>query len=710
MVRGTGGTAVGQRERVTALAWLAFSAVALQANQAAAQDIIVTGSRDALLAGIAASAAQLGGEDIARIDPQVPSEALNRLPGLAIQRNNGVENLIAIRSPVLTGGQSAGSFLVLDNGVPIRAPGFANVNQLWETSLDFADAVTVVRGPGSSLYGSNAVHGLVNVETLSGIPDRSNCTRQEASFSVDALGRSEARAIVRRGMRQGMRGSQATHCQTPDNNTPDAVDGEWGTPWRGTAGLALDHDRGWRAQSGLDRQALMVAVGHGNPNGGWEFEGRLLAQNLNQESAGFLEGPRAYDNATFARTNAAPEAYRDTQLVRGQLAITGRFGRWEVNVTPFARVIETDLNLFFFPSGAQELTRQAGGGVLVSAAFELTPRVGVLVGLDADRTRGEVREVQARATTGTYTQGLHYDYAVDMQAAGLYAQADWAITQDWRLTAGLRGERVSYDYDNRAPTGDVGRFRRPVDREDVFEGLAPRLALSRSVGTGTLWLNAARGERPPQITDLYSLQTRQNAGEQGVEKLDSVELGWRQNFDGGSIEVVAYTMDKRDTSFRGADGLTVNGGRTHHEGLELSGTLQVLPTLSVAGWVAYSQQTYRFNSPADGIREGAAIDTAPEWLSNVRLNWQPTDRADMELEWAHVGPSFTDAANTRVYKGHDVLTLRGSIDVSNRTALFAAIRNLTNTGYADRADFAFGRDRYFPGAPRSLTVGLRYRN
>ena len=34
------------------------------------------------------------------------------------------------------------------------------------------------------------------------------------------------------------------------------------------------------------------------------------------------------------------------------------------------------------------------------------------------------------------------------------------------------------------------------------------------------------------------------------------------------------------------------------------------------------------------------------------------------------------------------------------------IRNLTDERYADRADYAFGVDRYFPGEPVNATVGV----
>jgi len=47
-----------------------------------------------------------------------PAEALNGVAGVNIHRGSGQEHLTAIRSPVLTGGAGAGSFLYLEDGVP----------------------------------------------------------------------------------------------------------------------------------------------------------------------------------------------------------------------------------------------------------------------------------------------------------------------------------------------------------------------------------------------------------------------------------------------------------------------------------------------------------------------------------------------------------------------------------------------------------------
>jgi len=56
-----------------------------------------------------------------------------------------------------------------------------------------------------------------------------------------------------------------------------------------------------------------------------------------------------------------------------------------------------------------------------------------------------------------------------------------------------------------------------------------------------------------------------------------------------------------------------------------------------------------------------------------------------------------------------VFNLRADWTLTENVTLFGAVRNLANTDYAERADFAFGNDRYFPGEDRAFTLGLRAR-
>ena len=90
-------------------------------------------------------------------------ESLNRLPGVNVHRNSGQESLVSIRSPVLTGAGACGAFLIAENGIPLRSNGFCNVNEMFDAHTEKAQQIEVVRGPGSAFWGSNAVHGLINV-------------------------------------------------------------------------------------------------------------------------------------------------------------------------------------------------------------------------------------------------------------------------------------------------------------------------------------------------------------------------------------------------------------------------------------------------------------------------------------------------------------------------------------------------------------------
>lgn len=637
---------------------------------AAQDDVIVTAERRSQDIGEEGSSISvLDGDELRRLGPQHTAEALNRLPGVNYHRGSGVENLPSVRSPVLNGGAGAGSFLVLEDGVPIRAPPFANINQVYETSLEFAERVELLRGPGTSVHGSNAVHGVINV-----ITPAAGESEQRAEAEAGSFGRWRAAAISR------------------------------GDGWIG--GLAVAHEDGWRDQAGLDLQKLLL--GWDGEARGWRLRARGAASNLQQETAGFVIGPAAYDNGAFARANLNPEAYRDSQVLRASLTASRRAGAFDIAVTPFARRIDTDLLLHFFPSKALEETTQSGGGVQSSFGFSPTPEWRLLAGFDVDVSQMTLRETQTIATVGTFPQGVHYDYEVEALTGAAFAQANWRPAANWSLTLGARAEAADFRYDNRAPDGGFGRFLRPADREDRFSAVMARANVVRSFGGGgSAYVNLATGARPPQATDLYSLQITQTPGEQGVEDITSVEAGLRLPIGDGRIGVVVYDMRKRHGAFRNANGFTVRDTRTHHRGVEADLEIPLFANFSLSGWVSYADHGYDFDSTADDIVRGARIESAPEWLASLQLLWRPSASTELELGWTHVGAYLTEASGEHAYPGHDVFLLRGAWQVNASTQMFATVRNLANTDYAERADFAFGNERYFPGEDRAFSLGVR---
>ena len=100
------------------------------------------------------------------------------------------------------------------------------------------------------------------------------------------------------------------------------------------------------------------------------------------------------------------------------------------------------------------------------------------------------------------------------------------------------------------------------------------------------------------------------------------------------------------------------------------------------------------------------IDTAPSTIGSATIDWKLNKQFSLELEWVHVGEYFQDCENQHEYEGHDLLHLRGHWQLKDAIRLSARIMNLLDEAYAERADFAFGSDRYFVGTPISFFVGL----
>ncbi len=103
--------------------------------------------------------------DIETIGATHINETMQKTSGVWISRGNGQESLISIRSPVLTGAGGCGAFLTSQDGIALRANGFCNVNELFDANSEQASRIEVIKGPATVSYGSNAMHGMINVIT-----------------------------------------------------------------------------------------------------------------------------------------------------------------------------------------------------------------------------------------------------------------------------------------------------------------------------------------------------------------------------------------------------------------------------------------------------------------------------------------------------------------------------------------------------------------
>lgn len=685
--------------RLTLALAMAGAGVAQAAGAGPLQELVITTSRIAQpRLDVPESLGVVDADALALLGATHYSEAANRVPGVFIQRGSGQESLIAIRSPVLTGAGACGAFLAAEDGFAIRPVGFCNANDLFEVNTEQAARIEILRGPGPAIYGASAVHGVLNVVT----PAAAELPRLGAA--LDGGADDYRRLQLAAGTQAGARAFGAYGLYT--------------------------HDGGWRDASGYAEGKLNLLYDDSSLAGG-TLRLRAAGTHLDQQTAGYIRGYEAYRDRALAQSNPDPEAFRKAWSARASAAWTRE---------PCDDCAD-DLRLIVRRSQMQflqhfllgkPLENNAQSSVMGSASMRrpLDAHWTFGAGIDLEWSNSSLREAQDGPTTdgppaanAIRPAGLHYDYQVGGHTGGAFATLAFRPAARWTIDAALRIERTRYDYDNRmidgntdehgVPCGGAGcLYSRPADRSDTFDNVAPKFDISFALtAQQRLYASWSRGFRPPEQTELYRLQRQQQLADLDSERLQGGEIGWRGAAGAVDWSLAAFALDKRNVILRDSSGVNVNGGQTTHRGFEYELHWQPSPhwRASAGGSVAWHR--YAFSAAVEGgetIVSGDDVDTAPRNVHALRIGWSPIAAIDTELEWLDVGRYWLDASNQHSYAGHTLLNLRASWQAAPAWRLTLRVLNLADTAYADRADYAFGQYRYFPGRPRTAYLELAY--
>jgi iron complex outermembrane receptor protein len=120
-----------------------------------------------ILSRSSATISVMTGADLSMLGVRSLTDALRIIPGMEVQKLSASESGVSVRSYGGPGSARQG-ILALSDGRQVYNEFFGGV--WWESllvSMDEIKAVEVMRGPGSFLYGPNAMHGLINIVTLS---------------------------------------------------------------------------------------------------------------------------------------------------------------------------------------------------------------------------------------------------------------------------------------------------------------------------------------------------------------------------------------------------------------------------------------------------------------------------------------------------------------------------------------------------------------
>lgn len=347
------------------------------------------------LADAAGSVFVITAEDIRRSGVTSLPEALRLAPNLHVARTSGSGYAISARGSNGSTTSAPNKLLVLIDGRSVYTPLFSGV--FWDVQdlmLQDVERIEVVSGPGGTLWGINAVNGVINVIT------KSAESTQGVLVSAHA-GNEKAGAALRHGGRAGAGGTYrvyAKYSEHDDLTRADgiAVDDGWHT---GRVGFRTDWERP-RGQLALQGNAYRARIGQPEP-GSISVGGTELALGTVEASGVNLTG--RWEHQLDNGSGFSLQAYYD---------------RTERTIPPTLdetlEIVDLQFQHLLTPLGRHALT------------------------WGANFRHGRDRVDNTSPVFGFLPED------VDQNWSSLFAQDDVTLNDDLRLTLGARVERNPY--------------------------------------------------------------------------------------------------------------------------------------------------------------------------------------------------------------------------------------------------------------------------
>jgi vitamin B12 transporter len=602
-------------------------------------------------------------------------EALQSLPGILGAGTVGTE-VNALSGQFIRGSNSEQVLILLD-GRPINNLGFGGFD-LGEFSTSIVERIEVLPGGGSTLYGSDAIGGIINIVT-------SRPTSDKLTFGTQAevgnLGYTKFGVNV--GKKDGNIGWSIGYDLIQANNNY-----AYAIPSANFSGTRVNNDTKY---NNLRVRADVDVSDRTKLN----FTGILLSKNQGVPGGVPIPSPQ-FGQGFFNTLTDANRKYNDQILF--DVGVEQKLGNSD-DSTLTARVYYDFLSTRFDSrtAFAEELSVQGGQvfkavtpqtqsqfdskqkslGVQTQHNWQITPTQNITYGFD-------YRSTNNRSTTNdiaTATQTVGYDGTIAQGA--LFAQYNVDLNPRVRATAGLRQDFSSLT------NGSV---------------TSPALGVKWDLNSATtLRANYIRNFRTPTLSNLFST----NPGFIGNPNLlpeigNSFDVGIDQKLgDFGLLRLTAFQNNISNVvafqnvtpPVNGISGTWTNIGEVQTQGIEASVNAKLAPNL-------YGFVNYTLNNPqikqdanpavigkelrfagADKLSMGISYENTFGWYSSLALNslsGYPTNNVNTEFL-----PGFTsfDFNFVAPLKSDRSLTLNASVQniFDQRYELFAGFPDAGRT-------------------------------
>ncbi len=241
----------------------------------------------------------LSNDDIRRSGANNIPEALRLVPGLQVAQINPGTWAISSRG---FNGRFANKLLVMIDGRSVYTPLFSGVYwDVQDTLMADIERIEVIRGPGASLWGANAVNGVINIitkdsaKTTGGMLTAGGGTEEKAFGRARYGGKISDTTTYRTYIKYTLRDDGPT-----GNNSTEILQGGYRVDWRPYDGNKVTFQGDvYSGDAAIGNLSQNSKIAGGNANFRWERE--FSATSIGTLQAYFDRTERAFDVLTEYR-------------------------------------------------------------------------------------------------------------------------------------------------------------------------------------------------------------------------------------------------------------------------------------------------------------------------------------------------------------------------------------------------------------------------
>ncbi len=309
----------------------------------------------------------------------------------------------------------------------------------------------------------------------------------------------------------------------------------------------------------------------------------------------------------------------------------------------------------------------------------------------------------------------------------LYGQATYALSEKLNLTAGIRNdfEQIEQSVNGSLMMDEnkaIYETQALISRTTDFGALSPKLGLDYTISpTQMAFVNYSKGFRAGGLSPLSSDPSQPPLMRYKPEYSNNIELGLKNTLFNNHARLnltVFYTrlVDAQVPTLILPDAITIiqNRGKLNSKGIELEFTAQANAHLSIdynAGMTNAKFETLEIaqNGNANILNGNKQIFT-PDLVSNLALQYDQKFNKNISgfvrTEWKYIGRTYFDLANSIQQSPYNIINASLGVQMGDVQIKFWT-RNLTNQKYISYA-YDFGAVHLGDPATSGLSIAIKF--